>query len=73
MGKVILGVTISLDGFAEDIDGSVNTLYPDHDALVETEYFKESVLTTGSVVDFLEEIGANPWSKGLSAQGITEM
>lgn len=50
MGKVILGVTISLDGFAEDIDGSVNTLYPDLDTLLETEYFKESVLTTGSVV-----------------------
>lgn len=50
MGKVILGVTISLDGFAEDINGSVNTLYPDLDTLLETEYFKESVLTTGSVV-----------------------
>ncbi len=49
-GKVILGVTISLDGFAEDIDGSVNKLYPDLDTLRETEVFKESILTTGSVV-----------------------
>ncbi|KNZ40897.1 dihydrofolate reductase family protein [Acetobacterium bakii] len=50
MGKVILGVTISLDGFAEDSNGSVNTLYPDLDTLRETEVMKESILTTGSVV-----------------------
>jgi hypothetical protein len=29
MDKVILGVTISLDGFAEDSSGSVGPLYPD--------------------------------------------
>jgi hypothetical protein len=29
MGKVILGVTISLDGFAEDSNGSVGALYHD--------------------------------------------
>ncbi|HYE67844.1 MAG TPA: dihydrofolate reductase family protein [Anaerovoracaceae bacterium] len=50
MGKVILGVTISLDGFAEDSDGSVNTLYSDLETFRETEVFKESILTTGSVV-----------------------
>ena len=50
MGKVILGVTISLDGFAEDIDGSVSKLYPDLDTLLETEVMKESILMTGSVV-----------------------
>lgn len=50
MGKVILGVTISLDGFAEDIDGSVSKLYPDLDTLRETEVLKESILMTGSVV-----------------------
>jgi dihydrofolate reductase len=50
MGKVILGVTISLDGFAEDINGSVNSLYQDLDSLAETEVFKESIIMTGSVV-----------------------
>jgi dihydrofolate reductase len=50
MGKVILGVTISLDGFAEDINGSVGKLYPDLDALRETEVLKQSILSTGSVV-----------------------
>ena len=50
MGKVILGVTISLDGFAEDRDGSVGALYPDLDALHDTEVLRESQRNTGSVV-----------------------
>ena len=50
MGKVILGLTISLDGFAEDIDGSVSKLYTDLVTLVESEVLKESILMTGSVV-----------------------
>jgi dihydrofolate reductase len=50
MGKVILGLTISLDGFAEDGNGSVNPLYADLDLLKETEVMRESILTTGAVV-----------------------
>ena len=50
MGKVILGVTISLDGFAEDSNGSVGALYPDLDTLRNTEVLRESIHTTGSVV-----------------------
>jgi dihydrofolate reductase len=50
MGKVILGVTISLDGFAEDDNGSVGALYPDLDTLRKTEVLRESIHTTGSVV-----------------------
>lgn len=50
MGKVILGVTISLDGFAEDQDGSVRALYPDLDALKKTDYLNESIRSTGAVV-----------------------
>ncbi len=50
MAKVILGLTISLDGFAEDINGSVGKLYPDLDTLRETEVLKESISSTGSVV-----------------------
>ena len=57
MGKVILGLTISLDGFAEDSNGSVNTLYADLDLLKETEVMKESILTTGSVVMSQKEYG----------------
>ena len=50
MGKVILGLTISLDGFAEDINGSVGKLYPDLNTLRDSEVLKESILNTGSVV-----------------------
>ncbi len=50
MAKVILGVTISLDGFAEDSKGSVGALYPDLDTLHKTDLLHESIRTTGSVV-----------------------
>ncbi len=50
MGKVILGVTISLDGFAEDSNGSVGALYPDLDTLRNTEILRESQRNTGAVV-----------------------
>jgi len=50
MPKVIIGVTISLDGFAEDSNGSVGALYPDLDTLRNTEVLRESIQTTGSVV-----------------------
>jgi len=50
MGKVILGVTISLDGFAEDSNGSVGALYPDLDTLRNTGVLRESIHSTGSVV-----------------------
>jgi dihydrofolate reductase len=50
MGKVILGMTMSLDGFINDRSGSVSALYPDLDAWRETEPGKESIQNTGSVV-----------------------
>jgi len=50
MTKVILGLTISLDGFAEDINNSVKKLYPDLDTLRDTNVLKESIISTGSVV-----------------------
>ncbi len=48
--KVVLGVTISIDGFAEDCNGSVGTLYPDLDTLHNTEVLRESQRNTGAVV-----------------------
>lgn len=50
MAKVILGVTISLDGFAEDRNGSVGALYPDLDTLRNTELMQETIQNTGAVV-----------------------
>jgi dihydrofolate reductase len=50
MGKVILGTTMSLDGFVNDRNGDVSRLYPDLDALRKTEVLQESIHTTGAVV-----------------------
>ena len=50
MGKVILGMTMSLDGFVNDRDGSVDSLYPDLEELGNTEPLQESIRTTGVVV-----------------------
>ena len=50
MRKVILGMTISLDGFVNDRNGSVDALYPDLGTLRETEPLKESIRNTGAVV-----------------------
>lgn len=50
MGKVILGVTMSLDGFIADRNGDVSRLYPDLNELRKTELLQESIRTTGAVV-----------------------
>ena len=50
MGKVILRMTMSLDGFVNDRNGDVGRLYPDLEALRKTEVLQESIRTTGAVV-----------------------
>ena len=50
MGRVILGMTMSLDGFVNDRNGDVGRLYPDLEALRKTEVLRESIRTTGAVV-----------------------
>jgi len=50
MGKVIVGATISLDGFMNDRTGDVSRLYPDLEALRMTEMLQEEIQTTGAVV-----------------------
>lgn len=50
MGKVVLGMTMSLDGFINDRNGSVAALYPDLEAWRETIPGKESIENTGAVV-----------------------
>jgi dihydrofolate reductase len=49
-GKVIVGMTMSLDGFINDGDGSVGRLYPDMEALAATATLQEAIRTTGAVV-----------------------
>lgn len=50
MAKVILGTTISLDGFINDRNGSVSALYLDLAALQDTEPMRESIQKTGAAL-----------------------
>jgi hypothetical protein len=51
MTKVIVGITMSLDGFINDRHGSVEALYPDLDSLRHTEPLREAIQNTGAVVN----------------------
>ena len=50
MGKVLLGLTLSLDGFINDQHGRVDRLFPDLGALRHTELLRDSIKRTGAVV-----------------------
>jgi len=50
MGNVIIGATLSLDGFMNDRNGDVSRLYPDLQALRTNEMLQEEIWTTGAVV-----------------------
>jgi dihydrofolate reductase len=50
MGKVVAGMTMSLDGVVEDRDGGVGSLYYDFEAIHDAEFMQESIRTTGAVV-----------------------
>jgi dihydrofolate reductase len=50
MGKVVGGMTLSLDGFASDAQGDVSQLYPDLGELRNTAMLQEEIRTTGAVV-----------------------
>ncbi len=50
MGRVILGTTMSLNGYINDQNGSVEALYPDLQAIDQTEVMQKSIRDTGAVV-----------------------
>jgi len=50
VGKVLLGMTMSLDGFVNDRKGEVSRLYPDLGALGKTDILQEAIKTTGAVL-----------------------
>ena len=50
MAKVILGTTMSLDGFMSDRDGSLSSLYPDLEEMRQTQLLQDSMASTGAVV-----------------------
>jgi dihydrofolate reductase len=59
MGKVIGGMTFSLDGFVSDPSGDVSRLYPDLGELAQTEMLQEEMEMTGAVV-----MGRNSYNMG---------
>lgn len=50
MAKVILGNSMSLDGYINDTEGSVMPLYPDMETMRYNEAMQESIHDTGAVV-----------------------
>jgi dihydrofolate reductase len=50
MGKIIGGMTLSLDGFASDAQGGVSQLYPDLGELQNAEFLREEMQNTGAVI-----------------------
>jgi dihydrofolate reductase len=50
MARVIAGMTISLDGYVEDADGSADALYSDLAALGDSAYMKAIQAETGAVL-----------------------
>lgn len=50
MGKVMAGMTVSLDGYINDGNGSAQSLNPDFEELLETESFKKMIEDTGAVI-----------------------
>jgi hypothetical protein len=50
MSRAIIGFTMSLDGFINDQNGSVERLYPDLDTLRYAKPLQESIEKTGALV-----------------------
>src|SRR5437660_7138006 len=50
LAKVIVGMTISLDGFVADQNGNAGRLYPDLAALRHTAYMQDAIEQTGAVL-----------------------
>ncbi|MGH2361733.1 MAG: dihydrofolate reductase family protein, partial [bacterium] len=50
MAKVIVGMTMSLDGYVNDRNGGVGALYPDLNTLRHTELMQRYIRDTGAVV-----------------------
>jgi hypothetical protein len=50
MTKVIVGMTVSIDGFAADRNGSASPLYPDLQDLRDTDHMQTMIRETGAVL-----------------------
>jgi dihydrofolate reductase len=59
MGKIIGGMTLSLDGFASGANGDVSQLYSDLAELQNAEFLQEEMQNTGAVI-----MGRNSYNMG---------
>lgn len=50
MARVIVGMAMSLDGFVSDRHGDVGPLYPNFEAMRESDLLQEAIRSTGAVV-----------------------
>jgi len=50
LARIIVGMTLSLDGFVADQNGNAGRLYPDLAALRHTAYMKDAIEQTGAVL-----------------------
>ncbi len=50
MGKVIVGMSMSLDGYISDRSGGVDKLYPDFAEMANSDMLKDAIQNTGAVV-----------------------
>jgi dihydrofolate reductase len=50
MSKVIVGTTMSLDGFMNDSQSGLDSLYPDLEELRKAEFLQQSMQSTGAAV-----------------------
>lgn len=50
MGKVIAGMSMSLDGFVNDGNGNVEKLFPDFEQLHDVPSFKQMIKNTGAAI-----------------------
>lgn len=50
MARVIVGMAMSLDGFVSDRNGDIGPLFPDFEALMQSEAWQEAFRSTGAVV-----------------------
>ncbi len=50
MAKVLVGISMSLDGYVNDRNGSVGPLYPDFEAMHDLEPLQAAIRDTGAVV-----------------------
>jgi len=50
MAKLIIGTTLSLDGFMADRHGDLSPIYADLNEFRQSDFLQEQVRTTGAVV-----------------------